>query len=115
MNAPGAGTDLWTIVTILGLALVTVVTRSFFFMSRRPMSLPAWAERGLPYAPIAALSAVVLPEVFMVQGQLLSDWHNARVFAAAAGAAFYFWRRGVLGTLLVGMAVYLPLHMGLGW
>lgn len=115
MNAPGAGTDLWTIVTILGLALVTVVTRAFFFISRRPMTLPAWAERGLQYAPIAALSAVVLPEVFMVQGHLLSDWHNARVFAAAAGAAFYFWRRGVLGTLLVGMAVYLPLHMGLGW
>ncbi|PSJ20543.1 branched-chain amino acid transporter, partial [Halomonas sp. ND22Bw] len=29
--------------------------------------------------------------------------------------AYYFWRRGVLGTMLVGMAVYLPLHLGLGW
>jgi hypothetical protein len=37
----------------------------------------------------------------------------------AAGVAFFFWRRGagqaVLGTIVVGMAVYLPLHIGLGW
>ena len=24
-------------------------------------------------------------------------------------------RRGILGTIVVGMAVYLPLHIGLGW
>ena len=44
---------------------------------------------------------------------------DARLFGAAAGAAFYFARRGqgqaVLGTIVVGMAVYLPLHLGLGW
>ncbi|GKS83045.1 hypothetical protein AVMA1855_02855 [Acidovorax sp. SUPP1855] len=27
----------------------------------------------------------------------------------------YFWRRGILGTIVVGMVVYLPLHIGLGW
>ena len=35
--------------------------------------------------------------------------------AAAAGAAAYFWRRDVLITIVAGMAVYLPLHLGLGW
>jgi hypothetical protein len=39
--------------------------------------------------------------------------------ALQPGAAFYFARRGqgqaVLGTIVVGMAVYLPLHLGLGW
>ena len=51
----------------------------------------------------------------MTQGHLVATWHDARLFGAAAGAAFYFWRRGVLGTMLAGMAVYLPLHLGLGW
>ena len=77
--------------------------------------MPHWAQRGLQYAPIAALSAVVIPEVITVQGVLVSTWQDARLFAAATGMAAYFWRRDVLITILGGMAVYLPLHLGLGW
>lgn len=114
-----ANADPWTLVVIIGLTLVTVLTRSFFFISSKPWTLPQWAQRGLQYAPIAALAAVIVPEVVMTQGQLISQWQDARLFAVAAGAAWFYWRRGrghaVLGTILVGMAVYLPLHLGLGW
>jgi branched-subunit amino acid transport protein len=109
------GTDLWTLAVIVGLAAVTVLTRSFFFMSSKPWHLPGWAQRGLQYAPIAALSAVVIPEVVMVQGHVITTWLDARLFAAAAGATVYFWRKDVMLTILLGMAVYLPLHLGLGW
>ena len=108
-------TDLWTMATILGLAVVTVITRAFFVFSSRPWRLPAWAERGLQYAPIAALIAVVVPEVVMAQGQLVSTWMDARIFGAAAGVAVYFWRRDTLLTILGGMAVYLPLRLAAGW
>lgn len=108
-------TDWWTIAVIAGLSCVTVVARSFFFISSKPWSLPHWAQRGLQYAPIAALSAVVVPEVVMSQGQLVATWQDARLFAAAAGAAAYYWRRDVLFTIIAGMAVYLPLHIVLGW
>jgi hypothetical protein len=37
------------------------------------------------------------------------------LFAVAAGSAWFFKQRGVLGTIVVGMAVYLPLRLGLGW
>lgn len=114
-----SSTDLWTLAVIVGLALVTVVTRCFFFMSARPWHLPHWAQRGLQYAPIAALAAVVAPEVVMTQGQLIHTWQDARLYATLAGAAYFFWRKGqgqaVLGTIVAGMAVYLPLHLGLGW
>lgn len=113
------GTDLWTLAVIVGLALVTVVTRSFFFISSKPWSLPNWAQRGMQYAPIAALSAVIVPEIVMSQGELISTWRDARLYAVAAGAGWYFARRhsahAVLGTIVVGMAVYLPLRLGLGW
>ena len=109
------GTDLWTLAVIVGLALVTVLTRSFFFISNKSWQLPHWALRGLQYAPIAALSAVVVPEIITVQGTLISTWQDARLFAAAMGAGVYFWRRDVLLTIVAGMAVYLPLHLGLGW
>lgn len=106
---------LWRLAVIVGLALVTVLTRGFFLFSSRPWRLPPWVGRGLQYAPIAALSAVVLPEIVMVQGELVDTWRDARLFGAAAGALIYFWRRDTLLTILGGMAVYLPLRIGLGW
>lgn len=108
-------TDLWTLGVIVGLAVVTVVARSFFFISSQAWQLPGWAQRGLQYAPIAALSAVVIPEIITVQGELVSTWQDARLYAAVVGVAAYFWRRDVLITILAGMAVYLPLRLGLGW
>jgi len=109
------GTDFWTLAVIVGLAGVTVLTRSFFFISDKPWHLPGWAQRGLQYAPIAALSAVVIPEIVMSQGHLIGTWQDARLFAAVAGTVVYFRTRNVLLTIVLGMAVYLPLHLGLGW
>jgi branched-subunit amino acid transport protein len=113
------GTDLWTLAVIVGLALVTVLTRCFFFISQQPWHLPHWAQRGLQYAPIAALAAVVAPEVIMTQGQLISSWQDARIYAVLAGCGYFWWRKGqgqaVLGTIVAGMAVYLPLHLLLHW
>nr|WP_315464580.1 AzlD domain-containing protein [uncultured Rhodoferax sp.] len=112
-------TDAWTVFTILGLACVTVVARSFFFTFDKDWALPTWAQRGFQYAPIAALSAVIVPEIVMLQGQMIHTLKDARLYAVAVGLAYFFWRRGrgqaVLGTILSGMAVYLPLHIGLGW
>jgi branched-subunit amino acid transport protein len=108
-------TDAWTLFVIAGLAGVTVLARCFFFILDRSWALPAWAQRALHYAPVAALAGVVVPEVVMSNGHLVGTWQDARLYAAAAGAAVYFWRRSVLITLVLGMAVYLPLHLGLGW
>jgi branched-subunit amino acid transport protein len=108
-------TDGWTLAVIAGLACVSVLTRCFFFILDRPWTLPSWAERALQYAPVAALAGVIAPEVVMAGGDLIATWQDARLFGAVAGAALYFWRRSVLLTMLAGMAVYLPLHLGLGW
>jgi branched-subunit amino acid transport protein len=107
--------DPWTLLTIVALGAITVLTRGFFLISNKPWTLPRWAQRGLQYAPIAALSAVVVPEIVMTQGTLITTWQDARLFAAAAGAAWFYWQRGVLGTIVAGMLVYLPLKIGLGW
>ena len=111
--------ELSEIFTAIGLGLITLLTRCFFFISERELPFPSWAQRGLQYAPIAALAAVVIPEIVVSHGALVTTWLDARLFGASAGAAFYFYKRGkgqaVLGTIMVGMAVYLPLHIGLGW
>ena len=114
-----AGTHLSTVLITLGLACVTVIARSFFFIAEKDWALPAWAQRGLQYAPIAALAAVIVPEVVMSQGALIHTWRDARLYAVAVGLAYFRWRRGsqqaVLGTIVSGMLVYLPLHIVAGW
>jgi branched-subunit amino acid transport protein len=102
-------------LAIVGLALITVLTRGFFYLSRREAPIPAWLYQGLRYAPLAAMAAVVVPEIVVTDGRFAADWTDARLFGAAAGAAWFFWRRGILGTIVVGMAVFLPLRLGLGW
>ena len=115
----GQGLDPQTLLTFLLMGFLTMVTRSFFFIPDGEWTLPRWAQRGLHYAPIAALTAVVVPEVVLTQGRLIETWLDARLIAMVAGAAYFFWRKGqgqaVLGTIVVGMVVYLPLHIGLGW
>ena len=107
--------DVEALITIIGLTVITVVTRCFFLIPERELRLPDWVQRGLRYAPLAALAAVVVPEVVMSQGQLLATWQDARLYAVLASTAYFFWRRGILGTILVGMAVLVPLKLLLGW
>ena len=102
-------------IAILGLAVITVVSRAFFMIPERELPLPDWLKRGLKYAPLAALTAVIAPEILMTQGQLIGTIMDARLPAVLCASAYYFWKRGILGTIVVGMAVYLPLHIVLGW
>ena len=102
-------------IAILGLAFITVVSRAFFMIPERELPLPDWLKRGLKYAPLAALTAVIAPEILMTQGELLDTFKDARLPAVLLASAYYFWKRGILGTIVVGMVVYLPLHIGWGW
>ena len=104
-----------TVLAIVGLTAITLITRGFFIFSRREIPFPGWLSEGLRYAPLAAMAAVVLPEIVMLDGRLVATWRDARLFAAAAGAAWLYWRRGILGTIVAGIAVFLPLRLGLGW
>jgi branched-subunit amino acid transport protein len=111
--------NLGHMATIAALVCISVLTRSLFFLSAKEWVLPDWARRGLQYAPMAALSAVIAPEVVMSQGHLIHNLLDARLYGVAAGMAYFFVRRGggqaVLGAIVSGMAVYLPLHIGWGW
>ncbi|MET0540629.1 MAG: AzlD domain-containing protein [Variovorax sp.] len=102
-------------VTILGMAVVTLVCRAFFLIPQQDLPMPRWLREGLRYAPLAALAAVVAPEVVMTHGDLIGTWRDARVFGALAGLGFWAWRQDLLGTIVCGTAVMLGLRFWLGW
>lgn len=103
------------IVAIVGLALITVLTRGFFLFPERELPMPGWLQRGLRYAPLAALVAVVVPELFLTQGRLIDTWRDARLPAALLALAWFLWRRSILGTIVVGTAALVGFRLGLGW
>ena len=45
MSAPDAA------IAIIGLALLTLLTRAFFLLPERELPLPGWLQQGLRYAP----------------------------------------------------------------
>jgi branched-subunit amino acid transport protein len=102
-------------LAIVGLAFITVGTRSFFLLSERELPMPNWLRQGLRYAPLAALVAVVAPEVLMHNGHLLNTVKDARLIAAGVAMAYFFWRRGMLGTIVTGTLVMVVLHKAFGW
>ncbi|HSV83876.1 MAG TPA: AzlD domain-containing protein [Ramlibacter sp.] len=103
------------LLTIVGMAAVTLLSRCFFMLPREELPMPRWLQEGLRYAPIAALTAVVTPEILMTQGHLIQTWKDPRLFGAVAGVAFYLWRRDLFGTIVCGTGVMLALRFGLGW
>lgn len=105
----------YPVVGLVGLALVTVLTRAFFLFPDRKLTLPPWATQGLRYAPLAALVAVIAPEIVLTDGALLPTLADARVYAVLVATAYFWWRREILGTILSGTAVLLALRIGLGW
>jgi len=104
-----------TIVAIAGLTLVSVVTRGFFMIPDREVPIPAWLREALRYAPLAALVAVILPEIAMTGDHLIDTWKDARIYATAVGILVFVTTRSLLGTILAGTAVLLALRLSIGW
>ena len=95
------------LIMVVGLVAITLLTRGFFFLSRRPVPMPPWLMKGLRFAPLAAMAAVVAPQIALDEaGRLLSSWLDPRIWGSLAAVAWFFWRRGLLGTILAGTAAY---------
>jgi len=115
MNTVFLGTPLWMVVAVLGLLVLTAVTRAFFFLTEEPIRLPNWAMQGLKYAPLAALTAIIAPEIALPLSGSETGWLDPKWVAAPVAAAWAWWRKDMLSTIVVGMAVYLALKLGVGW
>jgi branched-subunit amino acid transport protein len=94
---------------IIGMVVVTFLTRSFFVLLGSRIKISEWGLETIRYAPLAALIAILAPEIFLPVGASSIAEFNLRLpniwGGIAALIAFYFSRR-MIPTLLIGMAVY---------
>jgi branched-subunit amino acid transport protein len=100
---------IWII--IIGLTLVTIVTRSCFLVLGDRFPLPERVQHALRYAPACALAALIAPELVLEQGTLNLSLTSPRLLAGVAAAAIMLTMRSMLAAMVVGMLAYSALRM----
>jgi branched-subunit amino acid transport protein len=94
---------------IIGMGLVTLLTRAFFVFLGERVQVSELVLRAVRYAPLAAIVGILAPELFLPAGTTeLSQiqWNSPNIWGGIAGFVVYFRTRQMLPTLIIGMAVF---------
>jgi len=105
------GLELWAAFALL--AVGTFVPRAAFIAFAEKGALPSVVQRALRYAPAAALSALVVPDLLLDHGGLHP--FNPKLAAGIVVAAVALRSRSPWLPFILGMGVLIGLRKGLGW
>ena len=81
-------TQVW--LAILGMGLVTAITRALFLIGGERMILPERVQRALRYAPAAALAAVVVPDLVETPHGMSLGARQSRALCVACRSRMVF-------------------------
>lgn len=107
------GYDIWLWVTFAVMAAITIALRGSFILLGERASLPDGVQRALRYAPAAALSALVIPDLLIDGGEVTV--FNPKLAAGLVVILVVSRSRNPWLPFIFGMAVLLALRKGLGW
>lgn len=105
------GLALWAIFAAL--SLTTLLTRGSFILIGEKGRLPPALQRALRYAPAAALSALIMPDLLLEQGSF--EPFNPKLLAGLVVMTLALRSRNPWLPFLLGMGVLIALRKGLGW
>ncbi len=104
--------NIWLL--ILGMTAITFAIRYSLFAWPN-LRFPPLVRQGLRYVPIAVLSAIVAPGMFMPDGQALNlSLDNAYLLGGVATIAIAAFSRNLLATIGGGLLVFFLLRWALG-
>lgn len=90
----------------LACGIITFAIRYSFIALEGHVRPPAWFVRWLPFVPIAALSALTVPELLLVAGQPALGADNPRLWAGLIAIAVAARWRNTLLTITSGFAAF---------
>ncbi|HSV85229.1 MAG TPA: AzlD domain-containing protein [Levilinea sp.] len=97
--------NIW--VVLISGGLITYAIRLSFIVLLERWHMPVIVQRALRFVPPAVLSAIILPELLMQEGQVVIGLENPRLIAGIAAAVVAWKTKNALLTVGVGMAVLL--------
>jgi branched-subunit amino acid transport protein len=103
---------IWPVMIALG--ILTYLTRLSFIGLFHRWQTPDLVKRALRYVPVAALTAIIVPELLMPDGVLSLSLLNPRLLAGLLAIFVAVRTRSVTWTITVGMAAFWLLRWLLG-
>ena len=93
--------EMW--VVMLSIGILTFLTRLSFIYLHEKWQPPEVVTRALRFVPVAALTAIFIPELALQNGELVLSLENIRLLAGII-AILVAWRtKSALWTIGVGM------------
>lgn len=94
------------ILIVGGMAITTFSIRYIMFAASSRITLSPAVLGALRYLPPVVLTAIVVPEVLLADGQLNAGYMNARLVGAIAAALVSKITQNLLLTIVLGLAVF---------
>ncbi len=96
--------EIW--IVMLSIGILTFLTRLSFIYMHEKWQPPDVVTRALRFVPVAALTAIFVPEMALQNGELLLSLENIRLLAGII-AILVAWRtKSALWTIGVGMVSF---------
>lgn len=92
---------LW--LTIISIGVATFGMRLSFVLLTERLNLPQQWQRALRFVPAAALTAMIVPELVLLQGTMRFAPDNPRLLAGILAIIVAWWTRNVFLTITTGM------------
>lgn len=99
------GDSIWLVIVVV--SVVTYLLRAVFLLGIDFFeAFPPTLERLLAFFPIAILSALVVPDLLVIDGGLSVGVHNPRLVAGLVAFGVAWYTDNLLATVGIGMAVF---------
>lgn len=96
----------YLVLIILGMFLVTFGIRFCLFAKANKVSMPYWMDDALGFVPISVLSAIIVPMIFIQNGEMAVSFINPWLLGAVAAFLVGLMKQNQLLTIIVGVAVF---------
>lgn len=106
-------TALEEIVLITGMMTVTFGVRYSVLALSGRMQISKEVEQALRFVPVAVLTALCAPILFKPEGSWFLSLDNSYFVAGLVSIVIAAVSRHLLLTIVLGMALFLVLHLGL--
>ncbi len=98
-------------IVIAGMAVINLLLRCPIFLGADRIRIPRLIERALAYAPVAVLTAIIVPSALHLDVAADgSEWLNPDLFATLAAIFASLITRNLLATIAVGLGAAMLLR-----
>ncbi|MFO7995879.1 MAG: AzlD domain-containing protein [Dehalococcoidia bacterium] len=94
------------VIIVLGMGLVTYLTRWIPFLALARRNLPGWLVQGLDLIPVAILSALLMPLLITTDDPRRIELLRPELVVAIPTFLFALKTKSLSGTVVLGMLLF---------